>query len=59
MTHQIEIEKPKIILMKQVMAEQMIDDTVIATSMAAEWEQIKDSGVLDNMVPNKVLCGSD
>jgi hypothetical protein len=39
--------------MKQVMAEQMIDDTVIATSMAAEWEQIKDSGVLDNMVPNK------
>ena len=48
----IEIEKPKIALMKQVMKDQFVDEELIAKVMTKEWTTIKDSGILDNMVPD-------
>lgn len=49
----IEIEKPKIALMKKVMKKQAIDDALIQQTMNIEWGIIKDSGILDNIVPDQ------
>ena len=49
---QIEVERPKIALMKKVMSKQVIDDAIIKELMDREWTVITDSGVLDNIVPD-------
>ena len=48
----IEIERPKIALMKNVMKDQFVDEELIGKVMSREWAIIKDSGILDNMVPD-------
>jgi hypothetical protein len=48
----IEIERPKILLMKQVMKNQFVGRELIQEVMDREWAIIKDSGVLDHMVPD-------
>lgn len=49
----IETETPKIELMRRIMAEQMIDDTVINETMNKEWGIVKNSGILDGMIPDE------
>ena len=49
----IEIETPKINKMKEVMRSQLISDDDIATTLSSEWILIKNSGILDNIVPDE------
>ena len=53
MIAKMNIEKPKIKLMRQVMAAQLISDATIDATFGAEWGQIKTSGILDNIVPDQ------
>lgn len=53
MQAKIEIETPKINRMKEVMASQLISDDDIATTLSSEWVTIKNSGILDNIVPDE------
>lgn len=48
----IEVERPKILLMKQVMKDQIIDDELVEAALNREWNVIKDSGVLETIVPD-------
>jgi hypothetical protein len=50
---QIEIERPKILRMREVLADQLIDSAVIESTLNEEWVQIKESGILDNLVPDE------
>src|SRR5210317_984629 len=49
---QLEIERPKISEMRKIMADQLISDAEIELTVNEEWAQIKDSGVLDHIVPD-------
>ena len=50
---QLEIERPKLEKMKVILADQLIHDAVIERTVNEEWALIKDSGVLDNLVPDE------
>ena len=50
---QIEIERPKLEKMKVILADQLIHDDVIERTVNEEWALIKDSGVLDHLVPDE------
>ena len=49
----IKIEKPKIEMMRQVMAAQLQSNSDIAATLNEEWVLIKNSGILDNIVPDE------
>mmetsp|Transcript_9929 Transcript_9929/g.21489 ORF Transcript_9929/g.21489 Transcript_9929/m.21489 type:complete len:545 (+) Transcript_9929:163-1797(+) len=53
MIAKMNIEKPKISLMQKVMAAQLLSDTTIAATFNEEWGLIKNSGILDNIVPDE------
>lgn len=48
----IQIERPKIAMMKEVMKDQCMDNALIEETMSSEWSIIKDSGILDHIVPD-------
>jgi hypothetical protein len=48
----IEIERPKILLMKQVMQNQFVGPELIEEVMNKEWAIVKENGVLDHIVPD-------
>ncbi|KAK1743950.1 hypothetical protein QTG54_005547 [Skeletonema marinoi] len=50
---QIEIERPKLEKMRVILADQLIDNAVIESTVNEEWSLIKGSGVLDNLVPDE------
>eukprot|EP00574_Skeletonema_japonicum_P002311 CAMPEP_0201723846 /NCGR_PEP_ID=MMETSP0593-20130828/7740_1 /ASSEMBLY_ACC=CAM_ASM_000672 /TAXON_ID=267983 /ORGANISM="Skeletonema japonicum, Strain CCMP2506" /LENGTH=533 /DNA_ID=CAMNT_0048214989 /DNA_START=70 /DNA_END=1671 /DNA_ORIENTATION=+ len=50
---QIDIERPKLEKMRVILADQLIHNAVIERTVNEEWALIKDSGVLDNLVPNE------
>ncbi len=50
---QIEIERPKLEKMRVILADQLIHNAVIERTVNEEWALIKDSGVLDNLVPDE------
>mmetsp|Transcript_29279 Transcript_29279/g.70663 ORF Transcript_29279/g.70663 Transcript_29279/m.70663 type:complete len:544 (-) Transcript_29279:133-1764(-) len=52
MIAKMEIEKPKISLMTVVMESQLISDDAIAATFNEEWALIKNSGILENIVPD-------
>ena len=53
MIAKMNIEKPKIKLIRQVMAAQLISDATIDATFGVEWGLIKTSGILDNIVPDQ------
>lgn len=53
MIMKLEIEKPKIQLMREVLESQLITDEAIAATVEEEWTIIKSSGILDNIIPDE------
>ncbi|KAL7542507.1 hypothetical protein ACHAWF_007191 [Thalassiosira exigua] len=47
------VERPKIERMRQVMASQLLSDDMIAATLSQDWSLIKNSGILENIVPDE------
>ena len=48
-----ESEKPKIAMMREVMKHQLLSDEEVANIFNGEWGIVKDSGILDTIMPKK------
>ena len=48
----LEINRPLIAKMKEIMKEQLIDKATIRETAEKEWSLIQNSGILENLVPN-------
>ena len=53
MIAKMKIEKPKIEMMQQVMSAQLQSNSDITATLNEEWILIKNSGILDNIVPDE------